>query len=304
MVPKSANQLRTRRMPRVSVLVTIYNREAYLEDALRSILSSTYQDFELIAVDDVSKDGSLQIAQDIAATDSRVRVVANEKNLGDYGNRAQAAALAQGEFIKFIDSDDQAYPHTLEVMVRAMDKHPDAAVGLAHSMAEDDEPYPWKLTPELSYQKHFLGRGCLSCGPTGAIIRRTAFEAAGGFRKEWGVLSDTEFWLRLAAQHPVILLPPGLAWWRRHEGQEFTKDDATEVYLQRGHELDMQVLTSKDCPLNTADQSAAITKRKQYYARRLLALATRQRSPGLAMRLYRNSQLSIIDLAKGTKRYR
>lgn len=290
-------------MPRVSVLVTIYNREAYLEDALRSILTSTYHDFELIAVDDVSKDRSLQIARDIAATDPRVKVIANKSNLGDYGNRAYAASLAQGEFIKFIDSDDRAYPHTLDVMVRSMDEHPDAAVGLAHSMPEDNEPYPWKLMPEESYRKHFLGRGCFSCGPSGAIIRRDAFESVGGFRKEWGVLSDTEFWLRLATTYPIVLLPPGLVWWRRHDDQEFTKNDAMEVYLHRGHELDMQVLTSTDCPLNTADRAVAIAKRKQHYARRLLALAMRQRTPGLAMRLYRKSQLGFTDLLKGMSRY-
>lgn len=290
-------------VPVISVLITVYNREAWLEQTLRSVLASSFADFEVIVVDDCSRDQSALIAERIAREDSRIRFVKNQTNLGDYGNRMKSASLARGTFLKFVDSDDLVYAHTLQVMLDAMQQHRDAVVGLAHSMPEDDQPYPWRLTPQEAYRKHFLGRGCLSCGPSGAIIRRDAFEAAKGFRKEWGVLSDTELWLRLAATHPIVLLPPGLVWWRRHEGQEFTRDDAMEVYLQRGHELDMLVLSANDCPLAGKERAAATARRKQHYARRLLSLAIRHRRPGLAARLLRRSQLSLTDLARGLTRY-
>jgi glycosyltransferase involved in cell wall biosynthesis len=290
-------------LPLVSVLITVYNREAWLEQTLRSVLASSFVDFEVIVVDDCSRDHSVSIADRIAREDGRIRFVQNEANLGDYGNRMKAASLARGTFLKYVDSDDLIYPHTLQVMVDAMDRNGDAAIGLAHSMPEDEEPYPWKLTPLQAYRKHFLGRGCLSCGPTGAIIRKETFEAEMGFRKEWGVLSDTEFWLRLATKYPVVLLPPGLVWWRRHEGQEFTKDDAMEIYLRRGHELEMQALNAADCPLECDERLVAIVRRKQHYARRLLRLGIRQKRPGLATRLFRQSQLSFSDLARGLKRY-
>jgi glycosyltransferase involved in cell wall biosynthesis len=73
--------------PLVSVLMTAYNREKYIADAISSVLNSTYKNFELIIVDDGSKDATVQIAKQFEAKDERVTVYQNEKNLGDYNNR-------------------------------------------------------------------------------------------------------------------------------------------------------------------------------------------------------------------------
>ncbi len=286
-------------VPAVSILVTVYNRQDYLEQTLRSVLASSYSDFEVIVVDDCSSDQSLKIAESIAREDDRIRLVKNDENLGDYGNRKKAASLARGTYLKYVDSDDLIYPHTLQVMVNAMEQHPETGFALSHSLPEDDEPYPWVLTPEESFHKHFLGRGCFACGPTGAIIRRTAFEEVGGFRPEWKVLSDVDLWLRLAARWPVALMPPGLVWWRRHPDQEFTKDDAAAVYLELGHKLDLEALTATGSPLDESARLAALRKRKQHHARRLLSLALRQRHPVSAGQLFKRSELTLLDLAKG-----
>ena len=285
------------------MLVTVYNREAFLRATLQSILESSFGDFEVLVVDDCSTDSSLKIAHEIAQTDSRIKVYANEKNLGDYGNRMHVAALACGTYLKYVDSDDLIYQHTLGVMVDAMERYPETGFALSHSLPEDEEPYPWVLTSEESYRKHFLGRGCFACGPTGAILRKTAFDEVGGFRPEWKVLSDIDLWLRIAARWPVALLPPGLVWWRRHDGQEFTKPDAAAIYLELGHKLDLEALRSTRSPLNDSDSLTAIGKRKHHHARRLLSLALRQRHPVLAGQLFRRSELTWLDLAKGLGRY-
>ncbi|QDV69522.1 Putative glycosyltransferase EpsH [Rosistilla carotiformis] len=282
--------------PVVSVLVTVYNREQYLQATLDSILQSSFSDFEIVVVDDGSSDGSLDIARKAAQSDPRIRVQTNPSNLGDYGNRMQAASLARGKYLKYVDSDDLIYPHGLQVMVDALQRYPDAALALAHSMPEDISPYPWYLDSIEAYRKHFLGRGCMSCGPTGAIIRRDAFDAVGGFRKQWGVLSDSELWYRLAAEYPVVLLPPGLVWWRRHDAQEFTKDDASDVYMRRGYELDIAALRC-NCPLSEIERNQAIDLKKKQYARRIISLALRKRRVRKAWRLYRDSNLSIADMA-------
>ena len=287
--------------PTVSVLVTVYNREAYLGETLRSILASTYRDYEVIVIDDQSSDRSLQIAEEIGTTDTRIRVIKNENNLGDYGNRMKAASLARGEFLKYVDSDDLIYPHGLNVMVQSMQRYPQAAVGLAHSMPEDESPYPWLLSPEQAYRKHFLGRGCMSCGPTGAIIRRGAFDDVGGFREQWGVLADTDLWLRLAARQPIVLLPPGLVWWRRHEGQEFTKDGAAADYLQRGFELDLLRLRDSSCPLSESDKQAALSSREYRMARAVISLGLKKRRLGQARSLYQSAGLSVAKLISALK---
>jgi len=287
----------------VSVIVTVYNRAEFLSATLDSILASHFQDFEVVVVDDCSKDGSAEIAQAYANRDDRIEVHLNAKNLGDYANRNRAASLAQGRYIKYVDSDDLIYPHSLAIMVESMEQHPDAALGLAHSMPEDEVPYPWLLTPEQAYRKQFLGRGCLSCGPSGAIIRREAFEAVGGFRPEWGVLSDMDLWHRLATRWPTLLLPPGLVWWRRHAGQEFSGNNADLVYLQRGYELATQALSDPTCPLPGAERNTALLRARQHFSRRLLSLAIRQNRRRAAFQLYRDSDLRLSDLLRGFSAY-
>ena len=97
--------------PLISVLLTAYNRQEYIAASIESVLGQSCGDFELIVTDDRSSDETLSIAREYERRDSRVRVHANERNLGDYGNRNFAASLATGEFLKFHDSDDVMYPH-------------------------------------------------------------------------------------------------------------------------------------------------------------------------------------------------
>jgi glycosyltransferase involved in cell wall biosynthesis len=284
-------------------LVTVYNREHYLASCLDSILASIYTDFEIIVVDDKSKDESATIAKNYANRDSRIRFYQNEKNLGDYPNRMRAAELAKGRYLKYVDADDLIYRHSLAIMVDAMEANPDALLGLSHSLPEDQEPYPWRLEPVDAWLKHFLGRGCLSCGPSGAIIRRDALFEIGGFRK-WGVINDMDLWLRLAAKGPTLLLSPGLVWWRRHEGQEFTKGNAAWVYLVDGFRMAMEHLQSPINPLPDADTQRAIRKVRQHHARRILSMAVRDRKARLALGVLRSSGLSLAELLEGCFRYR
>jgi glycosyltransferase involved in cell wall biosynthesis len=286
-------------IPFVSVLMTVFNRAEYLRAAVKSVLSSTYRNFELIISDDCSTDGSQEIATRYAAHDSRVRVHVNSKNLGDYGNRMQAASLASGEYLKYVDSDDMIYPHSLEVMVRHMLAHPTAAIALSHSLPELPQPYPVLLSPSEVYRQQFLGRGCLGCGPGGAIIRTSAFRELGGFRPEWGVLSDMEYWLRASAKFPVVVQQPALIWWRTHPGQEYRSGQAETVYLMRGFELEMTALNSSNCPLDTRERINAVARIRNRHARRLISMAIRRRRVLLAAQAWRGAKLSLRDLLKG-----
>lgn len=289
--------------PLVSVLVTIYNREAYLSDCIESILASSWQGMEVVLVDDRSTDASLAIANRFANDDSRVRVSRNDSNLGDYPNRMRAAELARGRYIKYVDSDDIIYRHSLEIMVDAMEAHRDAALAVSHSLPEDECPYPWKLDPASAWRKEFLGDGCLGCGPTGAIIDRERFLQSGGFR-QWGVLSDTDLWYRMSARWPVLLLPPGLVWWRRHDQQQFTSDSAGTTYRERGFALTLEALSSADCPLPEAERKIALDRARQHHARRLISLALRRGQPRRAFRLMRESGLATADIFQGLSPYR
>jgi len=114
--------------PIVSVVMPAYNTEAYLSDAVGSILGQTFLDWELICVDDGSSDGSLEILRHYEGADSRVRVI-TRPNTGVARARNDGMRVAAGRYIAAMDSDDVALPERLSRQVDYMESHPDC-VGL------------------------------------------------------------------------------------------------------------------------------------------------------------------------------
>jgi glycosyltransferase involved in cell wall biosynthesis len=281
--------------PLASVLMTAYNREKYIAEAVDSVLVSTFNDFELIIVDDASTDRTVEIARSYS-TDPRVQVHVNEKNVGDYNNRNRAASLARGKYLKYLDSDDVIYPHGLEVMVHAMEQFPSAALGLERPPMKED-PFPLQVGPRAAYCEHFLMGGLLDCGPTAAIMRASAFRESGGFSGK-RLVGDTELWLKLAASYPIVKLPQSLIWWRRHEEQEFAANNAEIEYMHLRYQLGLETLMMEHCPLSSEERDAAIRLLKYRHGRNILRLAVRDRHARAALRMLRQTNFSLINLLR------
>ena len=211
--------------PTVSVLMTAFNREAFVGAAIESVLTQTWQDFELVIADDASTDRTVAIAQQFAARDRRIRIVVNERNLGDYPNRNHAATFARGTFIKYHDSDDVMYPHCLSTMIELLRAHPSAGFALTASRAWSGGPSPMLLSPRDAYRREYLGFGMFMLGPAAALFRRAVFETLGRF-PEAGPHSDHLFWLQACRYVPVLLVPGDLFWWRMHAGQHLRSPQA------------------------------------------------------------------------------
>ena len=201
----------------VSVLMTVYNREKYIAEAIESVLASTFRNFELIIVDDSSKDNSFAIAQTFACIDNRVRVYKNEKNLGDYPNRNIAASYATGKYLKYLDSDDKFYSFSLDYCVNIMEKNPLAAWGLLSFIKEDEAIL---LTPIQSMRRHFFIKPFLTIGPDGSIYRKEFFDEIGGFSTIYGPANDYYTNIIAATQGNLILMTKDFFYYRIHEGQE------------------------------------------------------------------------------------
>lgn len=225
--------------------MTCYNREKYISIAIESVLASTYPNFELIIVDDGSIDDTVKIAKQYAAKDERIKVYENEKNLGDYPNRNEAAFYATGKYLKYVDSDDYIYPHGLEIMVNSMEQFPDAGFGLCSLKPDAERPFPFMLNAKEAYEYHFFGPGLFHKGPLTAIFLKSAFDAVGGF-KEKRMISDIDMWHRLALQYPVVLMPDGLVWQRKHAEQEL-KD--AHHYIIDGAKIKWNYLLDDRCLL-------------------------------------------------------
>jgi glycosyltransferase involved in cell wall biosynthesis len=237
----------TQAAPLVSVLVTAYNREAYIAEALESVLAQTMTDFEIVVSDDHSTDRTVPIVEEIARRDPRVRLSVNPRNLGDYGNRRQAASLARGEYLKYHDSDDVMYPHCLAVMVEALAKEPEAACALSASHAWPGGASPMLLTPRLAYEREYLGYGLFQLGPAAALFRAAAFRALGGF-DDTPHAADYLFWLRACAQVNVLLVPGDLFYYRIHPEQEAGKPTNALAYAHAAR-VAWRMLNSAACPL-------------------------------------------------------
>jgi len=239
--------------PMVSVLMTAYNREQYIAEAMEAVLASAYKNLELIVVDDRSKDGTVAIARHYEQTDQRVRVFVNEVNLGDYPNRNKAASYARGEYIKYVDSDDIMFPFCIKRMMERMLQCPDAGYGLCAVM---DDQTQLCTSPRESYLEHFRGRGHFDRSPGGSIIKKEAFDAVGGFTG-MRQLGDFEFWLKIGAYYPMVKLPFDVIWMRSHEGQESKVNTEAEKNRMRVQVL-KSVFSQEKVPLDEKERSAIL----------------------------------------------
>jgi glycosyltransferase involved in cell wall biosynthesis len=281
--------------PVVSVLMTCFNRARYLPAAIESVLAQSFQDFELLISDDASTDGSLELAMEWAARDSRIRVSGNAAQLGDYPNRNQVASLARGEFIKYLDSDDLMYPYCLDVMVSLMRSNPAAGMGISLLRRHTGGPCPMLLTPRMSYQREFLGAGLFSGSPGAAIIRRDLFDSVGRFPLA-GNASDDLFWLSACAKTDVLLLPADLTWYRIHPERQSSQRRSADDYFVVAKAA-WESLESPDCPLLPDERTSA----KNAVAARLAKHMARDVARGnlrRALRRYRASGIKASQLAR------
>lgn len=253
--------------PLISVLMTAYNRAQYIAEAIESVLSSSLEHFELIIVDDVSADSTVDVAQRYAANDKRVRVYVNDKNLGDYPNRNKAASYATGKYIKYLDSDDYIYPHGLQVMYQFMESFTEAGYGLA-AISSDQHHYPVCLSPRETYLEHFNGYGHFDRAPGSSIIRRDAFEKTGGFSGK-RMIGDHELWFKLSRYFSMVKLPRDLVWDRIHAGQESRSDYANE-YTRLRKEIMEEALKHPDCPLNENEKKEILSKQRKNLAKQII----------------------------------
>ncbi len=114
--------------PLISVVMPVYNQEAYIAEALESVLAQTYTNLEILISDDCSKDASLEIIKSYAARDARIKVLPSERNLGICGNFNKLFDSVSGEFLAFFSGDDVMMPEKLATQLAVLQQHPEVVV--------------------------------------------------------------------------------------------------------------------------------------------------------------------------------
>lgn len=200
--------------PSISIVMPIYNGAAYLRECLDAVLAQSYGDFELIAVDDGSTDGSSDIVR--AVGDARVRYVGHGEHLGIFGNLNRACALARAPLLQILCQDDRLAPAGLERQRACLEGHPAAAMtwcryrdidadGRVFSAAPPlyDGLLPTPLLPVQSGAA-FAVFGCMPGNLSPVMLRRDAWRGCGGFRDDLTYAGDFEFWIRLSRRYPIV----------------------------------------------------------------------------------------------------
>lgn len=230
--------------PKISVIMSVYNGERYLREAIDSILKQAFADFEFIIVNDGSTDGSLEIIQ--SYHDDRIRVINNEINIGLTKSLNKAIKQARGEYIARQDADDVSLPNRLEEQIKYFEKHPEVAL-LGTSVYEIDKQgkvvrrviAPAKPGGNLLKGNQFT-HGSI-------ILKREAVDRLGGYNELFRYGQDYELWLRIAKHYEVRNLTQVLYKLRFHRER---------IRSRRGEESALYHLLSTRLAENDLDEEA------------------------------------------------
>lgn len=214
--------------PLVSVIIPIYNMEAFLAETLQSVLASTYPHFEVILVDDGSTDKSVEIAQTFVHNDQRVHLFRQE-NAGPCRARNRAVQESKGKYIFPHDADDLLAPHFLSDAVAVLEAQPEVKLVCPTIEFIGDRKGIWQLP---TFDRNLLARRnhIAAC----ALYRRTDFDRVGGYCEEMIAREDWDFWIAMLKDGgEVVRLPKVGYWYRVRSGSKRFRDRKRNAHVIR-----------------------------------------------------------------------
>ena len=211
--------------PLVSVVMSVYNGEKYLTEAIESILSQTFHDFEFIIINDGSIDNTAAILERYARGDSRIHIY-HQENKGLIASLNKGCALAQGKYIARMDADDVALQHRFRAQVDFLEDRPDVALLGSAITLIDSEGRQHRITRYPTTDRSIrrvLRHGNCFAHPT-VMMRRQAVSDVGGYRECFSPAEDYDLWLRLADRFEMANLAEPLLLYRIHSRQATSRD--------------------------------------------------------------------------------
>lgn len=219
----------------MTCIIIVYNGESYLDEAIASVRRQSFEEWELIVVDDGSSDASRDIARQHAAADHRIRLTqhADGKNHGMSATRNLGLSESRGQFVGFLDADDVWEPAKIEEQLDVLNDHPTAAMLYGRTLiwhswkagsGVDDYYYDLGVPANRLYTPPVLFRNLLrnrSQTPTtcNALLRRSAIDQVGGFEDSFpAMFEDQVFFAKVLLRFPVFVSDRSWARYRQHAG--------------------------------------------------------------------------------------
>lgn len=278
-------------MATVSVVTPTYNRARFLPDAVASVLAQTYDDLELIIVDDGSSDETREVLEPYLA-DRRVRYFYQE-NQGQSHARNLALKQATGDFIAFLDSDDLWAPDKLEkqLAVLCADSEVDIVHGDEAIIDENGEVISLEKMRRYSGRitRYLLADNSVSI--TTALVRRRCFDEMGGFDTSVGVADDYELWLRFSARY-CYHYEPGIVASYRVMADQISSDKRRR--FAANERIIREFLARYGEVLSTRERRWGLARFYCRKARYLARAGERGRAMGALARAFTNSPLDLV----------
>lgn len=193
-------------MPKISVVMSVHNAANDLKASIPGILGQGFKDFEFIIIDDGSKDKTLSVIKEYAATDPRI-IIISQANTGLTAALNRGAAIAKGEYIARQDADDVSYPDRLEKQIRIMESDPSVVLvgGNCDDAYEDGFTAEWgAYGPEELQDIVFLKT---PFAHSTAMMRASVFRSLDGYDESFKTSQDMELWMRFAKAGKLAMVP-------------------------------------------------------------------------------------------------
>jgi glycosyltransferase involved in cell wall biosynthesis len=214
-------------MPKVSVIIPTYNRAHLIKQSVQSVLEQSYQNFEVIIVDDGSSDNTEKVIRDLGNPEKII--YRYQENQGRSNARNHALQIATGQYITFLDSDDIYLPNKLQMQVEYLDAQPEVGMVYASAICEDESGN------SLGFQYHASAHGYIYeqvafyipvtiILPT-VMVRREIIEKVGYFDENLNRFEDTDYWRRISRLCLVGVIPEVLCRIKTHSGNTLASQD-------------------------------------------------------------------------------
>lgn len=214
------------REPLISVIMSVYNEEQYIEESLKSILTQTQQDFEIIIFDDCSIDNTVSIIENFR--DDRIYLYQNVQNMGLTKNLNQGLRLAKGRFIARMDGDDISFPERFEAQLQYFREHPDVLLISCQTQTFGAENLTWKLKDDPDRLKIMMLVRPVLAHP-GFMMRRELLKLGYLYDESFRSAQDYDLAARVTRKYPIGIASPVLLKYRAHDAQISIKSESQQL---------------------------------------------------------------------------
>lgn len=256
-------------IPTVSVIIPTYNRKKLISESIQSVLDQTFQDFEIIVVDDGSTDGTAEVIK-LFPTEKLKYVY--QKNSGRSNARNHALRLAKGRYVAFLDSDDLYLPGKLELQVGYMEEHSEVSMIYTSAYCMDENGnlinhhYDAKVSGWIYKYIAFFVPVTITL-PT-VMIRREVFDKVGGFDEKMERFEDTDMWRRISKHFYIGAITEPTCKLRTHSDNSLIAQDPQKIV--KALDYYASKIFREDTEVGTITLRKGVSVLYQYYGYALL----------------------------------